>query len=154
SGAHITDNIIQNNIAGIALANLSASDQAVIQFNLFQNNTLPGPASGNDVYADEYTAGPGGVNNVLIDSNTFTNSSFTESAWALGISNTGTTPFSGVTFSNNDVTNHGRGVYFYDTTSSNVTGNTITGASHYAIGLFGNNGTPPNSLFTISNNKL
>src|SRR5262249_54116533 len=93
-------------------------------------------------------------NNILIDSNTFTNSSSTENAWALGISNTGTTPFSDVTFSNNDVTNHGRGVYFYDTTSSKVTGNTITEASHYAIGLFRNNGTPPNSLFTISNNKL
>src|SRR5262249_40898481 len=40
------------------------------------------------------------------------------------------------------------------TTSSSVTNNTITGASHYAIGLFGNNGTPANSLFTISNNTL
>src|SRR5262249_50430154 len=154
SGSHVLNNIIQNNIAGIDLANLSASDQAVIQFTLFQANPLPGSAGGTDIYVDQYTAGVGGVNNVLIDSNTFTNTSFVENAWALGISNTGTTPFSGITFSNNNVTNHGRGVYFYDTTSSAVTGNTITGASHYAIGLVGNNGTPANSLFTVSNNTL
>jgi parallel beta-helix repeat protein len=154
SGTHILNNVIQNNIAGIALANLSGSDQAVIQYNLFQNNNLPGSASGTDIYADQYTAGAGGVKNVLIDSNTFTNTSFVEGAWALGISNTGTTPFSGITFSNNNVTNHGRGVYFYSTTQSTVTGNTITGATHYAIGLFGSNGSPANSLFTISNNTL
>jgi hypothetical protein len=154
SGAHITNNIIQNNIAGIALANQSASDPAVIQHNLFQNNTLSGAATGTDIYADQFTAGAGGVNGVLIDSNTFTNSSFTENAWALGMSNTGTTPFSNITFSNNDVTNHGRGAYFYATTDSTVTGNTIAGASHYAIGLFGYNGAPANSSFTISNNTL
>jgi parallel beta-helix repeat protein len=154
SGTHITNDIIQNNIVGMALANGSASDQAVIQFNLFQNNTLPGSSSGTDIYADQYTAGVGGVTNVLIDSNTFTNSSFAENAWALGISNTGATPFSGITFSNNDVTNHGRGVYFYATTNSAVTGNTVTGASHYAIGLFGSDGSPANSSFTISNNTL
>jgi hypothetical protein len=154
SGTHITNDIIQNNLAGIALANLSASDPAVIQYNLFRNNTLPGPASGNDIYADNYTAGTGGVNNVLIDSNTFTNSSFVENAWALDMSNTGTKPFSGITFSNNDVTNHGRGVCFYATTNSTITGNTIAGATHYAIGLFGNNGSPANSLFTIANNTL
>jgi parallel beta-helix repeat protein len=154
SGTHITNDIIQNNIAGIALVNQSASDQAVVQFNLFQNNTLPGSATGTDIYADQFTAGAGGVNNVLIDSNTFSNSSFVENAWALGMSNTGTTPFSDITFTNNNVTNHGRGVYFYATTNSTVNGNTITGASHYAIGLFGSNGSPANSLFTISNNTL
>ena len=47
--------------------------QAVIQHNLFQNNTQPGPASGTDIYADQFTAGVGGVNNALIDSNKFTN---------------------------------------------------------------------------------
>jgi parallel beta-helix repeat protein len=160
SGAHVTNNIIQDNIAGIALANLSGADQAVIQFNLFRNNTLPGSAGGNDIYADQYTAGAGGVNNVLIDDNTFTNTSFVEDAWALDVSNTGATPFSDITFSNNNVTDHGRGVCFYDTTNGTVTGNTITGASHYAIGLFGNDvlpptpPTPPNSSFTIANNTL
>jgi hypothetical protein len=154
SGTHILNNVIQKNIAGIALTNSSASDQAVIQHNLFQNNTLPGAASGNDIYADQYTAGAGGVNTVLINNNTFTNTSFVEDSWALGMSNTGTTPFSGITFSNNDVTNHGRGVYFYATTDSAITGNTITGATHYAIGLFGSNGSPANSSFTIANNTL
>jgi hypothetical protein len=77
-----------------------------------------------------------------------------ESAWALDISNTGTTAFTGITFSNNNVANHGRGVCFFGTTGGSVTDNTINGASHYAIGLFGNNGSPANSLFTISKNTL
>jgi hypothetical protein len=154
SGAHILNNVIQDNIAGIALVNQSAADPAVIQFNLFKNNTSPGSAGGTDIYADQFTAGAGGVNNVLIDSNTFTNDAFTDNAWALDLSNTGTIPFTQITFSNNTVTNHGHGVQFYDTTSSSITGNTITGVSHFAIGLFGNNGTPANSLFTISNNTL
>lgn len=154
SDSHILNNIIQNNIAGLALANNSTTAQTVIQHNLFRNNNQPGPAGGTDIYADEFTAGAGGVKNVLIDGNTFTNTSFVENAWALGMSNTGATPFSGITFSNNNVTNHGRGVYFFGTTSSSVNNNTITGASRYAIGLLGSNGTPANSLFTISNNTL
>ncbi len=154
SGAHVVNDIIQNNIVGIALTNVSTNDQAVVQHDLFQNNTDSGPAGGTDIYADQFTAGSGGVNDVLIDSNTFANSSFVTDAWALGISNTGNTPFSTITFSNNTVTNHGRGVYFYNTTNSSVTGNTITGASHYAIGIFGNNGTPASSAITISNNQL
>jgi hypothetical protein len=154
SGAHVVNDIIQGNIAGLGIENADSADSALVQYNLFQNNTVTGPAGGTDIYADQYTAGTGGVNKVLIDSNTFTNSTFTENAWALGMSNTGTTPFSGITFSHNTVTNHGRGVYFYATTSSTVTDNTITGASHYAIGLFGSNGSPANSSFTISGNTL
>src|ERR1043165_7171599 len=153
-GTHIVNNIIQNNIIGLFVSNNSAVDQPVIQDNLFQNNTQTGPSGGTDIYADQFTAGVGGVNNVLIDSNKFTNTSFVEDAWALGIGNTASTAFSNITFSNNAVTNHGRGVYFFNTTSSSVSRNTITSASHYAIGLFGSNGTPANSSFTISSNIL
>src|SRR5262249_16869466 len=104
-----------------------------------------------DIYADQFTAGVGGVNNALVDSNTFTNSSASESSWALGISNTNATPFTNITFSNNSVTNHGRGVYFYDTTNSAVTGNPITPATtgHYAIGFF--NG---DSGISVTNNLI
>jgi hypothetical protein len=153
SGSQVLNNIIQDNIAGLSLTNAPGGNQAVIQHNLFQNNNMSGPVSGTDIYTDQFNAG-GALTNVLIDSNTFTNTSFIENAWALNIGNTGTTQFSDITFSNNDVMNHGRGVCFFGTTSSLVTGNTITGASHYAIGLFGSNGSPANSLFTISNNTL
>src|SRR5689334_13454724 len=43
SGSQITDNIIQNNIAGLSLANASATDQTVISGNLFLNNNNTGP---------------------------------------------------------------------------------------------------------------
>ena len=154
AGAHVVNNIVENNIVGMALTNASTTDQAVVQHDLFENNTLGGSAGGTDIYADQFTAGSGGVNDTLINANTFTNSSFVGDAWALGISNTGTTPFSGITFSNNTVTNHGRGVYFFNTANSSVSGNVITGASHYAIGIFGSNGTPASSAISITNNAL
>jgi hypothetical protein len=136
SGTHLKDNIIQDNLVGLFVSNNSSTDQATIQKNLFRDNTQPGPASGTDIYADQFTAGAG-VQNILIQNNTFTNTSFVEAAWALGISNTGSVPFSNITFWNNSVTNHGRGVYFYNTTNSAVIGNVITGATHYAVGFFG-----------------
>jgi hypothetical protein len=154
SGAHVVNDIIQNNIVGLGLTNTSSTDPAVIRHDLFRNNIQPGPAGGTDIYADQFTAGAGGVNNVTIDSNTFTNTAFVENAWALGISNTGSTPFTKITFTGNNVTNHGRGVYFYNTAGVLIGCNTITGASHYAIGLFGNNGTPANASFTITHNNL
>jgi hypothetical protein len=137
AGAHVVNNVIQNNIVGMALTNASSTDQAVIQHNLFRNNTDSGPAGGTDIYADQFTAGVGGVRDVLIDGNTFTNTSFVENAWALGISNTDPTPFTNITFSNNTVTNHGRGVYFFSTQGATVSGSSFTGTSHYAIGAFG-----------------
>ncbi len=151
SGSHVVNDIIQDNYAGLFLANSSATDQTVVQHDLFQNNTT---GLATDIYADQFTAGAGGVNNVLIDSNTFTNTAAVENSWALGISNTGATPFTDITFSNNAVTNHGRGVYFYNTTGATVAGNTFTGASHYALGIFGNDGTPANASFTVSGNTF
>src|SRR5262249_48639802 len=97
SGAHVVNDIIQNNIVRLGLTNSSSPDPAVIRHNLFRNNTQPGPAGGTDIYADQSTAGAGGVNNVRIDSNTFTNTAFVENAWALGLSNTGSTPFTNIT---------------------------------------------------------
>src|SRR6266404_3882256 len=42
SGAHILDNIVHNNVAGMYLANASATDGALIQHNVFSLNNLPG----------------------------------------------------------------------------------------------------------------
>ncbi len=65
SGTEIVNNIIQDNIVGIGLANSGAS-QAVIQHNLIRRNTRPGGASGSGIYTDEFVGGPT-VRNVLID---------------------------------------------------------------------------------------
>jgi autotransporter-associated beta strand protein len=118
--------------------------QTTVQRNLFQNNTQPGPNGGFDIEADF------GLANAKIDSNTFTNSAFVEAAWAFGVEGTGDQ----ISFTNNDESNHGRGAFFYGTSNSTVTGNSFTGASHYAVALFGYLGSPANSAFLISGNTF
>jgi uncharacterized repeat protein (TIGR01451 family) len=146
TGTQILNDIVQNNISGIALSNTGAQ-QVKIQDNLFQNDTVSGPNSGSVIYADQYTAG-GPVSNVLIDSNMFTNSAFVENSWPVGMSNTDFAhPFTNFTISNNVVTNSGRGFYFYDTTNVNITNNQISGATHFALGLFDGD-----SNYTVTNN--
>lgn len=70
SGAHVVNNIVQNNIIGLSLANAPGGNQAVIAFNVFRNNNQPGAASGTGIYTDEFNAG-GALTNVLIDNNNF-----------------------------------------------------------------------------------
>ena len=143
------NNIVQDNIAGLFLANSSPSDQAVIEQNLFQNNDNTGAAQGTGIYADQYTAGSN-LQNVLIANNTFTNTSFVEDSWGVGISNTGDTPFTDITVSGNTFSNAGRGMYFFNASDVNIEANIITGATHYGIGLFGTVDTD----FTIAGNTI
>ena len=142
-GYQIVNNIITGNIAGIELDS-DGTNQTLVQHNLFKDNTQPGPAGGTDIVVDF------GLSNAAIDGNAFTNTSFVENAYGLGVQ----AGSDHIMFSNNTVDNHGRGVYFYATTNSTVSGNTITDASHYAIGLFGSNGSPANADFTITGNTL
>ena len=142
SGAHVVNNIIQNNIVGLFLANKLATDQALIQHNLFRNNTQPGASSGHGIYSDEYVAGLGnGVSNVLIDSNDFVNDSgAVTGTWGIGISNTGTVAFTNLQIQNNkfdSISPASRGMYFYTTSSSSIIGNSIKNKTNYAIGFFG-----------------
>jgi uncharacterized protein YkwD len=84
SGTQILNNIIQNNIAGIGLAN-SGATQAVIRRNLIRNNNQPGGATGSGIYTDEYVGGPI-TRNVLIEQNTF--AAHGDGGAAINISNT------------------------------------------------------------------
>jgi fibronectin-binding autotransporter adhesin len=131
SGSHVLDNIIQNNIAGLSLANHSATDQAVIQGNLFLNNNNPGSVSGTGIYTDQFNAG-GALTNVLIDSNTFTND--TNGGVILGSTMAGSQ--SDVTLSNNTFTGDGNAALLFNLTGSSVTGNVMTtsAASQFVIG--------------------
>lgn len=145
TGSQILNNIVQNNIVGLFLAN-SGGQQALIQYNLFRANTQPGPAGGHAIYSDEFVAG-GAVKNVSIDSN-----KFDANTWGIGISNTNTAaPYTGLSITANNFTNNSRGMYFYTTQSSSIVGNTITGvgAGRYAIGLF-----DADSGFTIKCNTI
>jgi hypothetical protein len=150
SGTHFLNNIVQNNIAGMFLANANPADQAVIQGNLFQNNNNAGSATGTGIYADEFTAGNSGVQNVLIKNNSFTNSSFVEDSWGIGISNTSSPNFDDITVQGNTFSNSGRGMYFFQASNVTIDANTVSGASHYAVGLFG----PSDTNFSISQNTL
>lgn len=153
NGTEVRNNIIQNNVVGIFVANTSAINPVVIERNLFRDNTNPGAASGHGIYADEFTSGIG-AQNILIDNNDFTNAALTVNSWALGISNTSATPFTNITFSNNNVTNHGRGVYLFNTDGATISDNTISGTSNYAIGVFTAFGTDNNANVDILNNTL
>jgi hypothetical protein len=154
SGTEVRNNIIQNNVVGIFVSNSSAVNQTVIEQNLFRNNTNAGAASGHSIYADQFTAG-NGIQNILIDNNDFTNTSLVVSSFALGISNSNTVvPFEDITFSNNNVTNHGRGLYFFNTDGAEISDNAITGTTNYAIGIFSVFGADNNANFDVLDNVL
>ena len=143
SGAHVINNIIQDNIVGLGLANNVAGNQAVIQYNLFRNNTKPGPASGHGIYSDEYVAGVGGVDDVLIDSNDFVNDNgAVTGTWGIGMSNTNAVPFKNLQIQYNridSISPASRGMYFYNTDDSSIIANSIRDKTNYAIGFFGGN---------------
>ncbi|QDU28396.1 Hemolysin, chromosomal [Anatilimnocola aggregata] len=147
TGTQVLNNVFQNNIAGLALANSGAS-QVLVKQNLFRNNNGPGQLN-TDIYSDQFVAGAAGLSNVLIEDNTFTNSATVVDSWAIGFSNTAATPFTNITIRNNSIDNHGRATYFYNTDNLTVTGNNMTGVTNYAIGLF--NG---NDLVSVSNNRI
>lgn len=144
SGAHVINNIIQDNIVGLGLANNPAGNQAVIQRNVFRNNTRPGAASGHGIYSDEYVAGLGiGVDDVLIANNEFVNDNgAVTGTWGIGISNTGAVPFSHLQIQENtfdSISPASRGMYFYGTATSSIKSNSIRNKTNYGIGFFGGN---------------
>ena len=151
-GTHVSNNIIQDNITGVYVSNNSPSDQNVLSHNLFRNNTQPGPGSGQDIYADQFTAGT--LEHLLITDNKFTNTAYVEDSWAIGFSNTGGAAFQDLVIQNNTVDGHGRGMYFYNASDVTISGNDIGGAGRYAVGIFGLNGTPANANFTITGNTI
>ena len=75
SGTHIINDIVQNNVAGMYLANASATDGALIQHNVFRNNNNNASDTtqntGRGIYTDGSISG-GVLQNVIIDGNFFT----------------------------------------------------------------------------------
>jgi hypothetical protein len=136
SGTHIINNIIQNNIIGIGLANTGA--QALIRHNQIQNNNQPGGASGTGIYTDEFVGGSA-VRNVLIEENAFVGNN------DAGIDVSNTDPSGGVfmlNVSNNSFDANGRALVLFNTHDSIIQNNsipntTLTGSA--AFRLFDNN---------------
>jgi hypothetical protein len=153
SGTQILNNIIQNNIVGIGLANSGAS-QAVIWHNLIRNNTRPGGASGSGIYTDEFVGGPT-VRKVLIEENSFIGHAGT--GGAINISNTDfvTGTGAGGVFDLQVLSNlfdmNSRAFVLFNTRDSTFDDNTITNSTYVGsadVRLFDNNS---GLLFTNNN---
>src|SRR5256885_9483556 len=67
AGTHIVNNIIQNNVAGLFLANNSTTTAALIQYNLFRANNNEGENGGRGIYTNGGLSGRL-LTNVIIDS--------------------------------------------------------------------------------------
>ena len=131
--------------------NNNGSDPTLVQHNLFEDNTNPGSASGNDIYADNFTAG-GAIDGATIDANAFTNSSYVDGGIAVDLeATTAPTEFSNITLSNNTIDNHGTGVLFTGTSDSLVTGNTFTPGITSQDGVLIWDGSP---YFSVSNANI
>jgi hypothetical protein len=145
SGTQILNNIIQDNIVGIGLANhdagggvLGPSAQARIEHNLIQNNNRAGGAAGTGIYTDQFVGGSI-ADNILIDENTFRRNDDA----GIDVSNTDA---SGGVFnldvSTNSFDGNGRAVVFFNTHDSTVHDNSITSSTSVgsaAIRLFDSN---------------
>src|SRR5205807_9250142 len=137
SGTQILNNIIQDNIVGIGLANGNGS-QALIQHNLIQNNNSPGPATGTGIYTDEFVGGTF-VRNVLVKENTFKGNDDA----GIDVSNTDAEGGDvNIEVSTNSFDVNVRAVVFFNTHMSSVHDNSITNSTFVgsaAIRLFDNN---------------
>ncbi len=151
SGTQIINNIIQDNIVGIGLANAGASPtQALIKHNLIRNNTKPGGASGSGIYTDQFGGGST-VRNVLVEENAFTgHSGF---GGAINISNTD--PAGGVfnlDVSTNSFDMNSRAFVLFNTHNSTIHDNTSMNNTYVGsadIRIFDNN-----TNLSILNNNL
>jgi hypothetical protein len=139
SGTQILNNIIQDNIVGIGLANSGVS-QAVIRHNWIRKNTRPGAASGSGIYTDQFSGGAT-VRDVWVDENAFTDHAGFGAA--INISNTN---FANGVFnlevSSNLFDKNSRAFVLFNTHDSTFLDNLITNSTFVAsadVRLFDNN---------------
>jgi hypothetical protein len=138
TGTQVLNNIVQNNIAGIGLANTGVSTAVICQ-NLIQNNNNPGSASGTGIYTDQYVCGIAGgyaCTNFLIEQNAFKG----HTSSGIDISNTDVVPVTNVDVSTNSFDMNGRAVLLFNVDDSTIHNNSITNstlAASGAIRIFG-----------------
>jgi hypothetical protein len=155
AGAHILNNIVQNNVAGMVLSNNSSTDPAVIQYNVFRNNNNAGDNGGRGIYTDESYFGSQ-LTNVTIDSNSFqknqgsTGTTGFEAAIAIEPSVAGIT--SNIRITNNTFDNNGKAVLFFHTSNITFNGNIVTNTQDQWSGIVRFEGDDNN--VTIKNNLI
>lgn len=155
SGTHILNNIIQNNVSGLFLANYSSTDPAIIQHNIFRGNNNTGTNGGRGIYTDESISG-GNLTNVLIDGNSFVNNhggsgtTQLEAACAFEAGVAGEQ--SNITLTNNVLDSDGKAVLFFNTVGVLFQGNTVTNGLDWYSGIVRFEGNDQN--VTITHNLL
>jgi len=136
-GFRILYNIVQDNISGIELDSTCAATATLVQYNLIQNNSIPGPGSGNGIQTNF------GLCKATVDSNKFfghDNSSFLVVA-----------PSSNLSVTNNElVAGTSERIVFGFVTGGTISGNLSTGStSSGTVRLFGGD-----SNITVNGNTL
>jgi nitrous oxidase accessory protein NosD len=137
NGGHtILNNIVQNNISGIELDS-DCLFPTLVQFNLIQNNSMPGPGQGNGIETNF------GLCNATIDNNKFSGDVSTSMLFVA--------TQSGLTISNNElVGGTPERIFLANTSSSSITGNVSIGStSSGTIRFFSGN-----SNVTVTSNTL
>ncbi len=155
AGTHIINNIVQNNISGLDLANNSATDPAIIQYNVFQNNNNDGEEGGRGIYTNSAVSG-GNLTNVTIDSNTFFKNfggaDTTNLEAAVALESNKVNSQSNIRITNNVMDSDGKGVLAWNTSNLTITGNFITYVRDVGSGALRFEGGDSN--VTITGNEI
>lgn len=154
-GMRFVNNVVKNNVSGMFLANASATTPAVIQFNLFKDNNNAGLNGGRGIYTDGGISG-GLIQNVTIDSNTFSNnrggSGTTSLEAAVAFEAAGAGKQTNIRITNNTFSSNGKSVLFFNTTNVLIQGNTCQGALDWYSGSLRFEGN--NQNVQILNNNI
>ncbi len=139
AGAHIYNNIVQNNVAGLFLSSYSTTNAAIIQHNVFRYNNNPGVNGGRGIYSDGVISG-GNLTNVLIDANAFVgnygSTGTTGLEGAIAIESRLANSQSNITVSNNTFDYNGKAVLFYNATQITVSNNMVSWCrDHFSAAL-------------------
>ena len=155
AGAHVTDDVVTNNVVGLYLSNDSGTDPAVIRHDVFSNNNTPGTNNGRGIYTDGGVSG-GLLTNVVINANTFTNnvgdgtSGNPEAAVGLEAQTAGK-QFN-ISITNNVMAGNGKGLLVYNASGVTFGGNLVTGSTDANSGAVRDEGDV-NGL-TVTNNVI
>lgn len=155
SGTHVFNNIIENNIAGLLLANNNAGNPAVIRFNAFRYNNQFGPFSGRGIYSDGGVSG-GVLAGVTIDSNHFLGNhgdyrSTTALEAAISFESRSATPQNDIHVTNNTFEENGKTLLAWNTSNLTFQGNVATSSLDTGSGTVRFEGGVNNVSITANN---
>ncbi len=155
SGTHFFNNVVQNNVSGLFLANFNPAKPAIIQHNLFRNNNNAGQNGGRGIYSNGSISG-GNLDNVIIDGNAFFNNRGTTDTTgveaAISIQAFATNAQKNITITNNVFDSNGKAVLFFNTDNILIDNNYITNTLDQWSGMLRFEGN--NHNVTITHNTI